>query len=188
MRLAARLTTLKHLAIGLLVGLLFAGCKSLFDPPRPITRMPTQTEIIRSAQDDYEYGPRRSPRDTVIPALRVPTVADDAVPIMTIETMTRKRTARIDPSLRLIARINSSNDYPHLGIRRGDNFVWRDFWDVNWLAPIDTGARSHRLVRVDSFYRRPMVPHEPGLLKVKVNSTAIVLCLDCFPTGHCGYQ
>lgn len=188
MTLAARLTTLKHLAIGPLAGLLFVGCQSLFDPPRPEPRLPTPREVIRSAQDDYDYGPKRPARDTVIPGLGGPSVPDNSAPTMTIETMTRKRSVRPDPLLRVLARINSSDDYPHMGIRRGDNLVWRDVSGTNWITPNETGARSHRLVRIPRFDRPAMMPHEPGLLKIRVNSTAFVACLDCPHTGHCGFQ
>lgn len=188
MKLPARLTTLRHLAIGPLVGLLFAGCQSLFDPPRPAPSLPTQREIIQAARDDYDYGPKRAARDTLIPDLGGPSVHDDSAPVMTIETMRRKGSVRPDPLLQMLARINSDRDYPHMGIRRGDNFVWRDISNVNWITPNEAGARSHRLVRVQRFNPRTTTFHEPGLMKIRMNSTGFIVCLDCLPVGHCGYQ
>lgn len=188
MKLGPRLTTLKCMAIGPLVVLLFAGCQSLFNPPRPELRLPTEAEIAQAAQTDYDFGPKRPPKDTVIPGLTGPSVADSNAPVMTIETMTRKRSAVPNPLLQMLARIESTGDYTPMGIRRGENFVWRDVGGTNWVSAAGS-SRPHRLVRHVNLDRRAMKPHEPGLLKVAVNSTSFVVCLDDCPwTGHCGYQ
>ncbi len=189
MRLAPRLRIVKCLAIGPLVGLLFVGCQSVFNPPHTELGLPTEAEIARAVREDYDFaGIKRPPKDTTIRDLSGPSVPDSDAPVMTIETMTLKRSVRPNPLFRLLARIESGGDYTPMGIRRGENFVWRDSGGNNWVSPKGSLQR-HRLVRHPRLDRPPMIPHEPGLLRVAVNSTSFVVCLDgCYPAGHCGYQ
>ena len=153
--------------------------------------------VIREARTLYDYGRERPPlaiRDT---AYTGPYVSDDSIPRVWIATASLKANAP-RPKTRIIARIRSERAFAPLGIVAGYNYVWRNSWDTaavaRWatrIVPDDSVAKPHDLVRDarKHEYTRGMSPMEPRLVRIKVHSTALGLCLDdpICPTGHCGY-
>lgn len=157
----------------------------------------TRTVATRDARMFYEFGPERPPVSVRDTAFKGPYVADDAVPRMWIATARLKANAA-RPASRIIARIRSERAYPALGLAAGYNYVVRNSWDTaaasRWMTRIvadDPAMKPHELVR-DSRrleYTHGKSPLEPRLVRIKVHSTAIGMCLDdpICPTGHCGY-
>ena len=155
------------------------------------------TSIIAEARKLYDYGKERPPvavRDT---AYLGPYVSDDSIPRVWIATASLKPGIR-RPKTRIIARIRSERAFAPLGLIAGYNYVWRNSWDTaavaRWttrVVPDDRSAKPHDLVRDarNHEYTRGMSPLEPRLVRIKVHSTALGLCLDdpICPTGHCGY-
>ena len=175
MRLTTRVSTLKCLVIAPLIALLLPGCR------------PEGSEILQAAVESYDYGAKRPPVDTLIASLRLPSIPDSLAPdTITIETMMPKPSARINPFYKLIARIHSSRDYPPMGIRRGDNYLWRDYLKKKWITN-DSTALPHGLSEHEALNRSEMKPHEPRLLRIRTNSVAFVACLDDCPSGHCSF-
>lgn len=157
----------------------------------------SDTAILEEARTLYDYGKERPPvavRDTAFPG---PYVSDDAIPRVWIATASLKRNTR-RPKTRVIARIRSERSFAPLGLIAGYSYVWRNSWDTaaveRWttrIIPDDRSAKPHDLVRDarKHEYTRGMSPLEPRLVRIKVHSTALGLCLDdpICPTGHCGY-
>lgn len=175
MRFATRLNTLKCLVIAPIIAMPLTGCR------------PERSEILQAAAEGYVYGAKRPPVDTLIPSLKLPSIPDSLAPdSITIETMMPKPSVRRNPFYKLIARIHSSRDYPPMGIRRGDNYLWRDILRKKWITN-DVDAIPHGLSEHEPFNRPEMKPHEPRLLRIRTNSVAFVACLDDCPSGHCSY-
>jgi hypothetical protein len=182
MMLAAGMTTVRVLVIGPLVGLLLAGCVK----PRPATSTPTQRTLFEQVRQNYEVtGGKRPARDTTLPNYHGKSIPDDEAPMMWIETLKLKiRTPVVFAEL--LAVITSDGDYPLLGVQKGSNLVWRKVSDsTHWITPERPGAPNFPIVPDPLLYRKAMPNHEPGLLRVKVNSMAFVVCLDDCPSGHC---
>lgn len=158
---------------------LLVGC------PQTSTRVVSQSAVLGAVDVNYEISrTERPPKDTI--DNRFPpghSVPDDSAPSMTIATM-----SPITPSplFRILARITSSGKFPPMGIEPGKNYLWRNLSDSTvWITPAN-GGPNKRLVNVPGYVFRPMPGHEPGLRRVKVNSTAFVACLEGCPSGHCG--
>lgn len=153
--------------------------------------------IISEARKLYDYGRERPPvsvRDTAYPG---PYVSDDAIPRVWIATASLKR-GTPQPKTRIIARIRSERAFAPLGLVAGYNYVWRNSWDTTaasrWISriiPDDRATKPHDLVRDARHheYTRGMSALEPRLVRIRVHSTALGLCLDdpICPSGHCGY-
>lgn len=184
MTLATRSSTLRRFAVGSLAGMSLAGCQSAANVHIGIPTT-VQAEIFRAASEDYNHGTERPPRDTTIARYRGKSMPDDEVPWMYIRTLTLK-SGRAEPPRRLLGAIRSEGDYALLGIQRGTNLVWRKTADSTvWITPERSGAGNFPVVRDSTLDRRAMPNHEIGLLRIRVNSSAIVLCTDNCPSGHC---
>lgn len=180
MRLNARASTTKGLAIAstivlLLPVLVVQGCR------------PSQETIVQAAGENYDFGAKRPPHDTTINTFAGESVPDSLAPdTIFIESMTLKRSAQSNPFYTLIARIQSNKDYRPIGIRRGDNFLWRDIFGKKWIttsaSTLPHGLDHHRPLD----WHAPR-PHDPVLLRVRTNSIAFVVCLDDCSSGHCSY-
>jgi hypothetical protein len=153
--------------------------------------------IISEARRLYDYGRERPPISVRDTAYKGPYVSDDSIPRVWIATASLKPNTR-RPTTRIIARIRSERSFAPLGLVAGYNYVWRNSWDTTtvsrWktrIVPDDSAARPHDLVRDarNHEYTRGMSPLEPRLVRIKVHSSALGLCLDdpICPTGHCGY-
>lgn len=182
MKLAESSRRVRSLALSSLLALLLAGCVN----QNMGTRSATHTAILEAAGSAYNYDGERPPRDTTIPSFRGRWVANNEIPKMWVATMTLKDT-NSRPQRRLQARIRSEGAYPLLGIERGINYVWTNKTDSTfWVTPAREGAPDHRIVRDSLLDRVAMPNHQPGLLRVIVNSAAIVFCSDdCPRAGHC---
>ena len=156
----------------------------------------TRSAIIREARALYDYGPERPPIATVDTAFPGPVVADGAIPRMWIATATLKRGVS-RPVHRIVARIRSTGAYPPMGIAAGDNYIWRDTWDVRdgsrgraMIVPVDSSSKSHILIRdARNMEYSHGDPAEPRLVMKQVHSFALAACLEdrICPSGHCGY-
>jgi hypothetical protein len=185
MKLAARLAARRGLAIAPLAGLLFVGCKSLFNPPDVDTHTTMRIAILRVIQEDYDVSPtKRPPKDTTDRAFPPGhSVPDDQAPTMTISTL-RLKSGHTASSQKPLAIIDSDGSFGPMKIRKGLNLVWLDASGQAWITP-PSGA-DHRLERTPGYQFPARPEHEPSLLRVAVNSIAFVLCLDDCGSGHCG--
>jgi hypothetical protein len=184
-----------------LVSVAASSCSSLFhptpEPPGPGPRPDTaRAVIVQQAVTLYDYGEERLPLGVSDPAFPGTHVDDGTIPRMRIATA-RLKANTPQPSARIIARITSEGDYAPMGIRAGDNYVWRNTWrnadSASWvtrIVPRDPSGRTHDLVRD---YRKHEYTHEraeePRLVLLQVRSVGLGICLDdpVCGTGHCGY-
>lgn len=156
----------------------------------------SRAALLREAESLYVYDrDERKPLTRTDPDFKGPVVEDKALPDVRISTA-RLKDPRRHPRYRIIARINSSAPYDGLGLGKGFNYVWRNSWDsaqagtwVTKIIPSDASKPDHVLTR-DS--RDIPYSHgdarEPRLVRIKVHSVALGLCIDdprC--GGHCGY-
>jgi hypothetical protein len=152
---------------------------------------------LRAAQELYDYGKERTPVTVNDREFKGPYVPDDSVPRMWIASAKLKANVK-QPATRIIARIRSERAYPPMGIVAGYNYVWRNSWEkrtasrwVTKILPDDKSVTEHQLLRDarKHEYTHGMSPIEPRLVRIKVHSMGIGLCLDdpVCPTGHCGY-
>jgi hypothetical protein len=84
-----------------------------------------------------------------------------------------------------------------MGIQAGVNYVVRNSWSdadtLTWVTQIISrdSATARKLTRDPRRiqYAHELTPKVPRLVVLRVNSVALVICLDdpgCRP-GHCGY-
>lgn len=156
-----------------------------------------RASVIRQAEELYDYGKERTPVTVSDREFKGPYMPDDSVPRMWIASAKLKANVQ-RPADRIIARIRSERSYPPMGIVAGYNYVWRNSWNERtasrWITrviPTEKSGKEHQLVRDarNHEYTHGMSPREPRLVRIKVHSMAVGLCLDdpICPTGHCGY-
>jgi hypothetical protein len=183
--------------LGLLATTLFAASLALGCQQLEQLDDTTNAGIVRQAGSLYDYGRERPPAAIKDSAFPGPVVEDPpGAPNMSIATATLKEGVT-QPPHRILARIHSSGDYAPMGIRAGDNYIWRSSWDstkaASWvtsIVPGDSAATRHTLQR-DA--RLTEYTHgdaaEPRLVRITVHSLAIGVCLSdpVCTSGHCGY-
>jgi hypothetical protein len=157
----------------------------------------SDASAVRQAQTLYDYGKERPASQITDREFPGPVVDDSLVPRVWVATATLKTGTQM-PANRILARIRSARAYPPMGLVAGYNYVWRSSWDStaasSWQTKIisgDTAATAHVLTRDprNREYTHGVNAREPRIVRIRVHSMALGVCLDdpVCGTGHCGY-
>lgn len=157
--------------------------------------------ILASAKSsDYTYeDPARiavSARDPT--DITHPGVPEASAPTMTIAKAIRASTPT-PLTEEVLAKIVSDRAYPDLGLRPGDNYVWRYRADpvaANWQVWVVSDNPSHMGKQLSrSAHDFTDGNHtQPRIVRARRTTAAAVVafgaCLEdpVCPSGHCGYQ